>query len=74
MMSMATETSDSRKRLTRDLENYLVYFAHRQEKSLSREEAANISHRVMKSIDIDNPTFGHKGPSWLAREIINNRK
>lgn len=69
---MATETSDSRERLTRDLENYLVYFAHRKEKLLSREEAVNISRRVMKNLDIDNPIFGHKGPSWLARVIIDN--
>jgi hypothetical protein len=71
---MATETSNSRDRLTKDLENYLVYFAHRAENSLSREDAVIISRRVMKNLDIDAPIFGHKGPSWLAREIINNRE
>ena len=71
---MVTATSESRERVTRDLEDNLVYFANRQKISLSREEAKYISRRVMANIDIDNPIFGHKGSSWLAREIINNRK
>lgn len=71
---MVTAASDSRNRLTRDLEDNLVYFAHRQKKSLSRDEAKYISRRVMANIDIESPIFGHKGSSWLAREIINNRK
>ena len=70
---MATETIDSRERFTRNLEDYLVYFAHRQKKSLLREEAAEISRLVMATLDIDNPIFGHKGPSSLALEIINYR-
>lgn len=71
---MVTAASDSRNRLTRDLEDNLVYFAHRQKKSLSRDEAKNIAERLMATLDIDNPVFAHKGTSWLAREIINNRK
>ncbi|AQQ55396.1 hypothetical protein [Planococcus lenghuensis] len=70
---MTTATVD-RIRLTKDLEDSLVYFAHRQSKSLSREEAADISRRVMANVDINNSAFAHKGPSWIAREIINNRK
>lgn len=70
---MAIEMTDSRERFTRNLENYLVYFAHRQKKILLREEAAEISRRVMATLDIENPIFGHKGPSWLAREIMTHR-
>lgn len=71
---MATKKSNSRESLTRDVEDCLMYFANQQKKPISREEAAVFSHRVMSSIEIDNPVFGHKGPSWLAREIVNNRK
>lgn len=71
---MVTATAIDRTRLTKDLEDSLVYFAHRQNKSLTREEAADIAGRVMANIDINNSAFAHKGASWIAREIINNRK
>lgn len=70
---MSIENSANRKRWTSDLENNLVYFANRQNKTVSREEAAQISHRVMANLDVDNPIIGHKGMSWLAREIVTNR-
>ncbi|PKH10588.1 hypothetical protein [Planomicrobium sp. MB-3u-38] len=70
---MDTEVSSNRERLTNDLENWLVYFANRQKKAVSREEAAELSQRVMANLDIEDPAFAHKGPSWLALEIIRNR-
>lgn len=71
---MITAPINDRERLTKDLEESLVYFAHRQKKSLSREEATEISRRVMANVDIKNSAFAHKGPSWLAREIVSNLK
>ncbi|WP_084242398.1 hypothetical protein [Planomicrobium okeanokoites] len=71
---MVTATVIDRTRLTKDLEDSLVYFAHRQNKPLTRDEAADIARKVMANVDINNPAFAHKGPSWIAREIINNRK
>ena len=71
---MATITVDDRERLTKDLEDSLIFFAHRQHKSLSREEATDISRNIMAKIDINDSVFAHKGPSWLAREIVSARK
>lgn len=70
---MFDATANDRTRLTKDLENSLVYFAHRQNKLLSRAEAVDISCKVMAKVDISNSVFTHKGPSWIAREIITNR-
>ncbi len=70
---MDIEVSSNRERLTNDLENWLVYFANRKKKAITREEAAKLSQRVMANLDIEDPTFAHKGPSWLALEIIRNR-
>lgn len=70
---MGTVTVD-RERFTKDLEEFLVYFSNRQQKPMPRQEAENISRDVMANVDIHDSVFAHKGPSWLAREIINNRK
>lgn len=72
-IAMDIEVSSNRERLTNDLENWLVYFANRQKKAVTREEAAKLSQRVMANLDIEDPAFAHKGPSWLALEIIRYR-
>ncbi|WP_128122869.1 hypothetical protein [Exiguobacterium sp. AM39-5BH] len=71
---MTTITRDDRERLTKDLEDSLMYFANRQHKSISRQEATDISRNVMAGVNINDSVFAHKGPSWLAREIISARK
>lgn len=69
---MSTESESMRERLTYQLQRDLVYFANRQNKTLSHSAAETIAQRVMEKADFDNPAFQHKGTSWLARIIVDN--
>lgn len=63
---------NAKERFTHQLEKDLVYFANRQNKSLSYSAANTIAHRVLENADLENPAFQHKGTSWLARIIVDN--
>lgn len=63
-----------RQRFAKDLEQWLIYFSNQQQKSITLKEAQDIATQVIENADLKNPAFKHKGPSWLAREIISNRK
>lgn len=71
---MVNATKIDKSRLTVQLKSDLVYFSHKMNKPMSESEAKNIAERLMATLDIDNPVFAHKGTSWLAREILKNRK
>ncbi|PKH11710.1 hypothetical protein [Planomicrobium sp. MB-3u-38] len=63
---------NAKERFTHQLEKDLVYFANRQNKSLSYSAANTIAQRVLENADLENPAFQHKGTSWLARIIVDN--
>lgn len=69
---MNTELESMKERLTHQLQRDLVYFANRQNKTLSHSSAETIAQRVMEKADLENPAFQHKGTSWLARIIVDN--
>lgn len=61
-----------RERLTHQLQGDMVYFASRQNKTLSQSAAETIAQRVMEKADLENTAFQHKGTSWLARIVVDN--
>lgn len=71
MREKEQKEAQMRRRLTLDMERSLLFFSKGE---MQPEEARGIATKVMSGIDIHNPVFGHKGPSWLAREVLINRK
>lgn len=69
---MKREPDNMRERLTHQLQRDLVYFANRQNKTISHSAAETIAQRAMEKADLDNTAFQHKGTSWLARIIVDN--
>lgn len=69
---MEKVTENQRERMMRVLQRDLIYFANRQDKTLSYSEAGTMASRIMVNADLDNAAFQHKGTSWLARVIIDH--
>jgi len=69
---LTMEQESMRERFTHQLQRDLVFFANRQNKTLSSSAAESIALRVMEKADLENPAFQHKGTSWLARIIVDS--
>lgn len=71
---MTSANFKDRQRFAKDLEQWLMYFSNQQQKAITPKEAQDIATQVIENTDLKSSAFKHKGPSWLAREIISNRK
>ena len=64
---MITITSRDKISLTRKLEEALIRFS---DNKVSKMLAAEIAQSTIETVDLNNPTFSHKGINWLAKEIL----
>lgn len=66
-MLLDTISSQVMMTLTKDLADALVYFS---EKAITQEKANFMAEKTMKSVDLHNSAFAHKGINWLAKELL----
>ena len=66
---MITLTPQDTERMTDALSEALVSMSNGK---ISETEANGMAKQVIDRIGIDNAIFDHKGPRWLAKEIINH--
>ncbi|AQQ55372.1 hypothetical protein [Planococcus lenghuensis] len=66
---MITLTDRDAERMCESLQQALVSMSNGR---IKESEAKDMARKVLDRIGLDNVIFAHKGPRWLARQIIDH--